>query len=143
MTRRRGRHRAAALAAALALCASLLIGCGDGPDSDDGVTTITAADLPCASLDAATGVWSSAPWPPESSAPTCGWLRFDGTTPLRIEHPLGYAPATVLLYIAFTEDGTQGTLASGDPGLIESVSDTDVVVRNRTHQRFWLRLALR
>ena len=125
-----------------------LSGCGSGPDATERDVPLT--ELTCSSLDGASGIWESAPFPlaadcgaiDAGSGQCCPWLRFPGGATLRIEHGLGRVPRRVDGTIAFDSFGVGGTPASGDAFRVLASDATVVTVENRTDQRFYLRIAL-
>jgi hypothetical protein len=131
-----------ALGIALAL---LVCGCGQAKIGD---THYTAEDLPCASLDADSGIWTSTTWPMEGVAPDpdagigCGFLPLPPREHVVLEHGLGRDPGTVTVYIAFDPSGVGATLASGDPVRIIDVTATELTLENHTEQGFYMRVAL-
>ena len=112
-------------------------GCADAGAQT--TTPVEATDLPCADYDPTLDEWASAGW----FGDTCDWTRFPANTTLDVAHPLGRIPKTVLIYIAFSEDGASATLASGNAGLIQGATDQRLLVRNDTNQRFYVRLVAR
>ncbi len=110
-------------------------GCGEARAQDP--IRLTAADLPCASTRGA--VFETASFPDVTGA-SCAWIALPDRATVVIEHPLGAAPALVVPYIAFAEDGRSGTLASGDVARIESVSATEIIIANATNEEFFLRV---
>lgn len=134
-------------ATAIALLSWAFASCDARNDPSD--VELALVDLPCASLDASSGIWESAPFPESTacgsaSVPSCcPWIEFEGKATVRIEHGLGATPRIVDGYIAFGRYGVSATSASGDALRIESVDDTHVVLLNNTNQRFYVRVALR
>jgi len=125
--------------------AMLVAACDSGSDSAG--LELALVDLPCASLDAATGSWESAKFPEDRdcASPTdcCSWIELGGRTTLRLEHGLGRRPRSFAAFIAFAETGVGGTPASGDALRLLSADDTHLVVENHTDQRFFVRIDLR
>ena len=141
------RIRAHLTAALLALVApGVVTACGRA-EADE--IRVPLDSLACDDL--ADGRWESAPLPTidgtcRCGGEACGWIPFHGRDTVEVEHPLGRTPALVVPYVAFDEDGYEngsgGTLASGDVALILGVSDTVVTLKNNTNERFVLRLVL-
>lgn len=133
-------RRAVALAVLGFLC-----GCGQ---ADIGETVYTAADMPCASLDATSGIWTSTTWPMADVTPDadagigCGFLPLPPRERVILEHGLGRAPGPVLVYISFQPAGVGATLASGDPVRIIDVTDSQLTLENHTSQGFYIRVVL-
>lgn len=113
--------------------------------------TARAAELRHVSLDDAeladsgptdTDGWQSAPWSDSR------WLAFPGRTALEIEHPLGRKPDSVLVYLSFVGDDTEGDaqrtsfLGAGDTAHIYTVSANTITVENTTAADFFLRVVL-
>ncbi|MFW6050525.1 MAG: hypothetical protein ACODAU_05090 [Myxococcota bacterium] len=119
-----------------AALAMALAGCPGDPEARREIE-VDPAQL-CASLDPESGIWESTPW----SDPACPWLEYPGQAALQIPHDLGRVPRVVLPYIAFDEDGMDGTLASGNTTVVWEVTDTTVTVANNTEETFFLRLVL-
>ena len=126
--------RYAALLLLLGLCA-LGSGCGEARAQDP--IRVTAADVPCASTRGS--LFETAAFP-DITGTSCTWIAFPDRATVIIEHPLGVAPALVVPYISFAEDGRGGTIASGDVTRIESVSPTEITVANATNEQFFLRV---
>ena len=121
------------------LCACAACGAAEAQDPIE-VTPV------CGTLDQ--GVWSSAPWPPQSTdrgadgALLCPWIRYDGRATLRIHHDLARTPRSIELYVAFTEDGAASAPSAGDITRIISAGDEVISVRNGTNQDFFLNVVL-
>jgi hypothetical protein len=124
--------------AAFALSAAS--GCGDGPCGGSEERTLTAADLPCSSIDA-NGIWESHPFPPLVDE-TCNWLEFRACSTYRFENPLAEAPTVVIGYTSFEQDGGFSTVGSGNSFVVEEATDSEIVIRNAQNQWFYLRLVL-
>lgn len=86
----------------------------------------------------------SAPWPsPDREVDTgCPWEAFNGGETLYIEHAAGAAPDTVLIYLAFGEDGRGAALAAGDLAQVVGADATQIAIRNATESDFYLRFVL-
>jgi hypothetical protein len=86
------------------------------------------------------GQWQSAPWNGEP------WLSLPANSALRIAHPLGYSPAVVLPYLAYSQDGSgrtsNATLAAGMVAEIVDIDDEYVTIENRTQADYYLRVVL-
>lgn len=126
-----------ALGMLLAFVAGANAGCSDAAAQTP--VRVEAADLACADFDPTLDTWETAGW----FGDTCDWLTFTPRTTFEIAHPLGRAPKSILLYIAFSADGASATLASGDAGLIVGATSESLTVRNNTDQRFFLRVVAR
>ncbi len=72
----------------------------------------------------------------------CEWLNFQGCSEYRFENPLGRRPQQIDPYIAFEPDGVFSTLASGNVFVIDSVTESEIVIRNAQNADFYLRLAV-
>ncbi len=128
-----------AVAFLMVACDTSSDGCEcDGELDDDGVCLVADDALPDAQITEP-GFWESAPW---QGAP---WLCFNSGMKLQIDHPLGYTPALVQIYLAFgnSDDGPNSVFAaSGDLARIVEVTDTDVVIENNTEEYFFVRVVL-
>ena len=104
------------------------------PTGDTIVYPIDSPELANASVSAE-GVWESAPWP----APGVTWLPYPGQATLEVEHGLGRVPRAVLVYISFSEDGSQSALASGDLSRVIAVDASTLSIRNDTNAQLFAR----
>ena len=94
-------------------------------------------DLPPSAGVVATGdTWQSVAW---SGDP---WHSFRGETTLVISHSLGRAPTSVLVYLAFDENGGGPGLATGDMARIVEATADRVTIRNDTEADFFCRVVL-
>lgn len=118
-----------------------LTGMSQGCANDVGATEVTVSEFRCRNETAR--ALTTAPWPNQArSTEECPWLSFPAQALVRVLHGMSAPPVAVLPYIAFEPDGVGGTLAVGDLLTINLVDDQEVVVRNNTNQRFYLRLVL-
>lgn len=129
-----------ACGAALALLGVIGSACGGGPCGAAEDRLVPLTELPCNRTNAE-GAWESHPFPPISDV-QCYWLEFRGCSRYQFEHPLGRAPAQVLGYTSFDQDGSFSTPASGNSFVVEEVSESSVTIRNAQNQLFYLRLVL-
>lgn len=123
----------------LAVGVALLTAIGGCQNVEEQSGDLLLEDLPCAGVDAVTGVWESVSWPTQSS---CAWNLFDHRVTLRVFHGLGRTPSTVLTYLSFLETGESAVLSAGDMSRIKSVDAASVVLQNRSKQHFFMRLVL-
>jgi len=117
----------------------VVVGCGGGPCGGSENRMVSLSEFPCAETTA-NGGWSSHPFPPAEGE--CAWLNFQGCSEYTFENPLGQEPLQVVGYLAFEDDGVFSTIGSGNAFIIESVSDTEIVIRNAQNADFFLRLAI-
>lgn len=114
-------------------------GCGGGPCRGSEDRMVPLSEFPCAETTASGG-WTSHPFPPVTEE--CQWLNFQGCSEYTFENPLGRKPQQIDPYIAFEPDGVFSTLASGNVFVIDSVTESEIVIRNAQNADFYLRLAV-
>ncbi len=124
-----------ALGAVLGVMLTALFAGGCQSTKAEEKITITAAELPNASI-LPTGQWQNVPW---SGAP---WTRYPAASTLTLEHGLGRQPANVSVYIAFDDTGASSALSAGDITQIREVTDTVVTLHNATQEDFFIRVVL-
>lgn len=115
-----------------------LAGCGDPCDGSE-ERAVPLSELPC-NMTKENGIWESHPIAPADEE--CYWFEFRGCSTYTFDHPLGYAPTSVLGYTSFDSDGGFATVGSGNSFIVEDATDSTVVIRNAQNQLFWLRLVL-
>ncbi|MBN1654432.1 MAG: hypothetical protein JXA30_11740 [Deltaproteobacteria bacterium] len=129
----------AAVALSLCACGSARGACEcDGEPDDDGACVVTEKQLR-GSRTTDNAQWESAPWQGEM------WVCFAAGMKLKIEHPLGYEPSLVQVYLAFSESEAEiksAFLASGDLARIVEVTDEYVLIENNTEEYFRIRVVL-
>lgn len=117
----------------LVLGALAIAACGNASAQE--TIEIALADLPPGG-GTADGAFQTSPWDGR-------WLAYPGRTTFRLEHDLGHAPRSVLVYVSFAEDGAGAGLAAGDMARVEAATETHVTLRNQTHEDFFARVVLR
>lgn len=149
-------HRAAL--AALLTVAAFATACGR--NAEPHTYDITAADLPesatlscgdvevdedldadVSSVDGGVAVgetcsWQSSTWNGKD------WLSYPGAGTLRIHHPLGRVPASIIVYLSFEKTGEGAGQASGDLAHINDVTDEYVEITNATNADYYCRVVL-
>jgi hypothetical protein len=116
---------------ALAIAGALAeLGCGgtcDTSDEENAPQRYTAGV-------ASGGVYESSPW-------KSGFLPFPGGKQYQLEHHLGFTPAVVDIFIAFSADGERVAPCAGNSCLVRCVDDQLVWIKNDTCSEFWVRVA--
>lgn len=80
--------------------------------------------------------WQSAPW---TGAP---WIAYSPRAQIRITHPLGRTPRTVLVYLSFVEEGTTPALAAGDLARVLTVTSSEITIWNDTNGTYFARVVI-
>ena len=91
-----------------AIASAGAMGCGL-PTGETFIYPADGPELACASVDATTGVWQSAP----IADPACPWLSFPPRGTVEVEHTLGRAPVSVGGLISFEESGAEAAFIAG------------------------------
>lgn len=115
----------------------LLVASCSLPTGDTVFYSAAAPELTNASLSPE-GIWESTP----ASNPDMIWLPFPGQVTLEVEHGLGRLPRAWLVYISFSEDGSDSVIASGDLARLVSLDETTVSIRNGTNAQLFARIVL-
>ena len=118
-----------------AIVGLLLLHTGCGTDGSDNVVEISTSDLPPSAGTDTAGHWQSSDW-------DAGWIAYEAETSLRIEHPLGRRPSSVLVYISFSPDGHAAGMAVGDSARIIAITETHVTIQNALRENFFARVVL-
>ena len=113
----------------------LLVVMGCSAQADE-MRTLALQELPAQQVNEQ-GTWESNPWIGTDTAP---WLDFPGGVTLRVEHSLGYAPAVVLVYLSFRNDGVAAGLGAGNLGMVMSVDSRFIQVKNGTSSDMFVRV---
>ncbi len=70
------------------------------------------------------------------------WIKYPGRATLRLFHPLGRVPATVLVYLSFERSGEGAALSAGDLAHVGEVTDEFVEIENFTNGDYFARIVL-
>jgi len=121
---------------ALASLALLTAACSL-PTGDTFVYDAASPELANASVDATTGVWESSPWD------GADWLPYPPQATLVLEHGLGRVPRDVWVYISFSPDGGESSLASGDLARFVDRDASTLTIRNGSEVDLFVRVTAR
>ena len=123
----------------------LVWGCNNAPT--DG-TIREVSDFPRGGMTPG-GSWESAPPPSEQVCKSgdpeeddLSWVELKPGDVREFQHGLGRTPSLIMPYIAFEQTGCRVSTGTGDLARIEFADDNAVQIRNRTEQKFYLRLVL-
>ena len=125
-------------AAPLAVAAASLAAFGCASANAEERITLAPEDLPDARLTDQ-GQWESCRWSGEGTAP---WTAFPGRTTLVYPHDLGRLPASVQVYLSFSEGGGAAGMAVGDLARIMRVTANEVEIKNATAGDYYARVVL-
>ncbi len=113
----------------IALGACALLGCGAACDTSDD------ANLPDRYTGGTTtdGTYESSPW-------KTGLLPFPGGKQYQLVHHLGFTPALVEIFLAFSADGERVAPCAGNSCLARCVDDEMIWIKNDTCAEYWIRV---
>ena len=122
---------------ALAASATLAQGCAAAQTCDTSIADNPASRYVQGTVSGgAAPMYASSPW-------NANWLDFEGGKRYELVHGLGFAPANVAVYLAFSSNGTKDgdvAMSAGDSADIELVDDRAIRVQNNSCSEFWLRV---
>jgi hypothetical protein len=113
----------------VAVGASACLGCGGACDTSDDANPPSRYTAGTATAD----VYESSSW-------KAGLLPFSGGKQYQLVHHLGFTPAQVEIFLAFSSDGERAAPCAGNSCVIRCVDDEMIWVENDTCADFWVRV---